>query len=69
MPPKTHIALKHLRHQLNSLLALQFRGQILTESQILWSQLAEAILGKVKFKEEGEGEGVGPTIVVVNNAR
>ncbi|EIN14170.1 P-loop containing nucleoside triphosphate hydrolase protein [Punctularia strigosozonata HHB-11173 SS5] len=69
IPPKTHIALKHLRHQLNASLALQFRGQPLTESQVLWSQMAENVLGKIKIKEDGESDGISRSIVVVNNSR
>ncbi|KAJ3839808.1 P-loop containing nucleoside triphosphate hydrolase protein [Lentinula raphanica] len=49
--PKTNVALKFLRAQLTSLLGCQFRGKILTESQILWNELALMILGKVKIEE------------------
>ncbi|KAJ3851495.1 P-loop containing nucleoside triphosphate hydrolase protein [Lentinula lateritia] len=49
--PKTNIALKFLRTQLTSLLAYQFRGKILTESHILWNDLALMVLGKVKIED------------------
>ncbi|KAJ3995009.1 P-loop containing nucleoside triphosphate hydrolase protein [Lentinula boryana] len=49
--PKTNIALKFLRTQLASLLGYQFRGKILTESQILWNELALMVLGKVKIED------------------
>ncbi|KAJ4483983.1 P-loop containing nucleoside triphosphate hydrolase protein [Lentinula lateritia] len=49
--PKTNIALKFLRTQLTSLLWYQFRGKILTESQILWNELALMVLGKVKIED------------------
>ncbi|KAE9410966.1 HA2-domain-containing protein [Gymnopus androsaceus JB14] len=49
--PKTNIALKILRTQLASLLAYQFRGKILTESHILWNELALMVLGKVKIED------------------
>ncbi|KAG5648099.1 hypothetical protein DXG03_007134 [Asterophora parasitica] len=50
--PKVNIALKFLRTQLASLLAHQFRGKILTESQILWNEKALMVLGKVKVDAE-----------------
>jgi ATP-dependent RNA helicase DHX29 len=53
IPGKTAVALKHLRSRLASVLALQFRNQPLTESQILWKELAEMILAKVKPTENG----------------
>lgn len=53
LAPKTNIALKILRTQLASLLAYQFRGKVVTESHILWNELALMVLGKVKLEEEG----------------
>jgi len=50
--PKANIALKSLRNQLGSLLALQFRGKLLTESQILWNETALAVLGKERVEED-----------------
>ncbi|KAF9068099.1 P-loop containing nucleoside triphosphate hydrolase protein [Rhodocollybia butyracea] len=49
--PKTNIALKFLRTQLTSLLAYQFKGKIVTESHILWNELALMVLGKVKIED------------------
>ncbi|GLB36275.1 putative P-loop containing nucleoside triphosphate hydrolase protein [Lyophyllum shimeji] len=48
IPPKSNIALKFLRSQLGSLLAHQFRGKTLSESQLLWNELAMMVLGKIK---------------------
>jgi len=48
IPPKSNIALKFLRSRLGSLLAQQFRGKPLTESQILWKEVAMMVLGKAK---------------------
>lgn len=50
---KSNIALKFLRGQLGSLLAHQFRGKILTESQILWNDISLMVLGKIKVEDEG----------------
>ncbi|KAG6888975.1 hypothetical protein C0995_004614 [Termitomyces sp. Mi166 len=49
IPPKSNIALKFLRAQLWSLLAYQFRGKTMTESQLLWNEIAMLVLGKVKL--------------------
>ncbi|KAG7450382.1 uncharacterized protein BT62DRAFT_916822 [Guyanagaster necrorhizus] len=54
VPPKTNIALKHLRTQLAAVLAQQFRGKVLNESQILWNDMALSVLGKVKVEDENE---------------
>jgi ATP-dependent RNA helicase DHX29 len=64
VPGKTAVALKHLRSQLASVLALQFRGKTLTESQILWKELAEMVLSKVKMKDPNEEGMLGPIVVV-----
>ncbi|KAG6832456.1 hypothetical protein H0H92_001502 [Tricholoma furcatifolium] len=48
LPPKSNVALKFLRTQLWSLLAHQFRGKPLTESQTLWNDVAISVLGKMK---------------------
>ncbi|RDB29553.1 putative helicase C15C4.05 [Hypsizygus marmoreus] len=50
--PKANVALKFLRSQLGSLLAHQFRGKTLTESQILWNEIALMVLGKVKVEAD-----------------
>ncbi|THH20831.1 hypothetical protein EW146_g599 [Bondarzewia mesenterica] len=50
IPPKTNLALKHLRVQLNALLASQLRGKPLTESQVLWMEVAMAVMGKYKLE-------------------
>ncbi|ESK98316.1 atp dependent rna [Moniliophthora roreri MCA 2997] len=52
LSPKDIVAVKALRSQLASLFAYQFRSKILTESHILWNDLAFTILGK--SKAEGE---------------
>lgn len=54
--PKLNIALKHLRHHLSQVLALEFKGKPLQETGVLWKQLAMDILGKVKVVEEGGAE-------------
>ncbi|KAI0082174.1 P-loop containing nucleoside triphosphate hydrolase protein [Panus rudis PR-1116 ss-1] len=59
--PKTGIALKHLRNALGRTLATQFRAKPLTESQVLWNDLAFKALGHVKDREE---EQTSTTIVL-----
>ncbi|KAJ7110080.1 P-loop containing nucleoside triphosphate hydrolase protein [Mycena epipterygia] len=49
--PKCNIALKFLRTHITSILAQQFRSQPLTESQVLWSDIASSVLGKEKLLE------------------
>ncbi|EEB97265.1 hypothetical protein MPER_03458, partial [Moniliophthora perniciosa FA553] len=44
LSPKNIVAVKVLRSQLASLFAHQFRSKILTESHILWNDLAFTIL-------------------------
>lgn len=56
IPPKTNIALKHLRNQVNAVLATQLRGKPLTESQMLWMQSAMVVIGKLKLEGAGDGE-------------
>ncbi|KAJ7446519.1 P-loop containing nucleoside triphosphate hydrolase protein [Mycena galericulata] len=51
VPPKCNIALKFLRTHLASILAQQFRNRPLTESQVLWSEIASSVLGKEKLLE------------------
>ncbi|KAJ2920247.1 hypothetical protein MD484_g9, partial [Candolleomyces efflorescens] len=51
---KTHVALKYLREHLFDILSTQFRGQPLTETHVLWNELAANILGKIKPKDERE---------------
>lgn len=61
--------MKHLRVQLSNLLASQFRGKPLTESQVLWNELAMTVLGKTKIESEEDTDRevpIGP-IVVVNS--
>jgi ATP-dependent RNA helicase DHX29 len=62
IPPKSNIALKFLRSQLSALLAHQFRGKFLAESQIFWNEVALKVLGKGKMKED---EGTNDPIVVI----
>lgn len=50
--PKVNIALKLLRAQLANLLAKQYRGKVLTESLMLWYDIALMILGKVNPNQE-----------------
>jgi ATP-dependent RNA helicase DHX29 len=49
--PKSNVALKELRSRLGSLLAHQYRGKPLIESQILWNDLAMLVLGKIKVED------------------
>ena len=48
------------------MLANQIRGKPLSESELLWNELAMSVLGKTKLiagEEEGQG-GIGQIIVV-----
>ena len=54
MGPKTNIALKFLRDQLAALLASQFRGRPLSETQIEWNSVAMTVLGKLKSSDDAE---------------
>ena len=58
MSPKANVALKYLRIQLASLLASQFRGKTLMETQVIWSQTALMVLGKEKVVEEDDATNV-----------
>jgi ATP-dependent RNA helicase DHX29 len=58
MPGKTAVALKHLRQHLGSLLAVQFRGVPFTETQVLWKELAEMVLAKIKVDSESPSVGL-----------
>jgi len=60
--PKSNVAIKILRNHLASILAQQFRGKPLSESQNLWFKLALMVLGKVKIEVEGEEHH--PNVVV-----
>ncbi|KAG1885768.1 P-loop containing nucleoside triphosphate hydrolase protein [Suillus subluteus] len=51
---KANVALKILRQHLTTILALQLRGKPLTESQVLWYELATAALGKIKLETGDE---------------
>lgn len=64
---KTNVALKHLRTQLASVLAIQFRGKPLTESQMLWKNLGEKVLGKIRIRDPDDVDGMPGGIVVVNH--
>ncbi|KAI0051742.1 P-loop containing nucleoside triphosphate hydrolase protein [Auriscalpium vulgare] len=48
VPAKTNLALKQLRTHLATILANQLRRKPLSETQVLWLEMALAILGKVK---------------------
>ncbi|EMD41750.1 hypothetical protein CERSUDRAFT_110326 [Gelatoporia subvermispora B] len=52
--PKASIALKLLRSNIGSLLSTQLRGKPLTETQLLWNELAMMVLGKVKIQQPVE---------------
>ncbi|KAF8559205.1 P-loop containing nucleoside triphosphate hydrolase protein [Imleria badia] len=54
LTPRANIAMKILRSQLSSILAQQFRGKPLTESQIQWHQFAMVALGRTKLDTETE---------------
>ena len=54
LAPRANIAMKILRNQLSSILAHQFRGKPLTESQIQWHKLAMVALGGTKLETETE---------------
>ena len=65
VPGRASVALKYLRHHLATILANQIRGKPLSESQLLWNELAMTVLGKVKLiagEEEGQG-GIGQIVV------
>jgi ATP-dependent RNA helicase DHX29 len=61
--PKSNVAIKILRHHLGTILAQQFRGKPLSETQDLWFELAVMALAKEKIQAEGEEH---PPVVVVN---
>jgi len=54
LTPKANVALKILRQHLTTILAQQLRGRPLTESQVLWYDLAMAALGKIKLETEDD---------------
>lgn len=54
LTPRANIAIKVLRTQLSGILAQQFRGKPLTESQIQWHKLAMVALGRTKLETEIE---------------
>lgn len=51
VPPRTNLALKILRTQLNALLAQQFQGKPLTNLQTKWMEFCLLAIGKVKLIE------------------
>lgn len=55
LAPKANVALKILRQHLTTILALQLRGKPLSESQVLWYELATAALGKIKLETGDDG--------------
>jgi ATP-dependent RNA helicase DHX29 len=66
IPGRFNIALKYLRHHLATILASQIRGKPLSESQLLWDEIAMTVLGKMKLitgEEENQG-GIGQIVVV-----
>ena len=63
---RINVALKYLRYHLATVLANQIRGKPLSESQLLWNELAMSVLGRTKLitsEDEGQG-GIGQIIVV-----
>lgn len=64
--PETAVALKFLRNEIGQLLAAQYRGQPLIESQVSWNEIAMMVLGKVKIKDPEERE---ETITLVVHRR
>ncbi|KAF6766323.1 pre-mRNA-splicing factor ATP-dependent RNA helicase prp22 [Ephemerocybe angulata] len=54
IPAKTNVALKLLREHLYDILSAQFRGQALTETHVLWNEVAQMVLGKIKPKDDKE---------------
>ena len=63
---KTGVALKRLRNEVGQLLASQYRGQALVETQVNWNDIAMLVLGKVKQKDPDEKE---ETITLVVHRR
>lgn len=51
---RANTAVKILRTELSNILAQQFRGKPLTESQVEWHKLAMAALGRTKLETEIE---------------
>lgn len=66
LEPKTSVALKFLRNNLGQLLATQFRGRPLTESQAIWEELALRILGHIKPQDPDAKQ---ETLTLVVNRR
>ncbi|KAJ3558034.1 hypothetical protein NM688_g1149 [Phlebia brevispora] len=64
LEPKTNVALKYLRNQLGLLLAAQFRGESLANSQVPWHDIAITILSKVKPPQEPESKSHTLTLVL-----
>ncbi|KAH9486800.1 putative helicase C15C4.05 [Psilocybe cubensis] len=57
--PKTSIALKILRERLTSLLARQYEGKVLTDSQSKWMELGLLALSRIKLVSENDGAAIG----------
>lgn len=51
VPPKTLVALKHLRAQLGAIVATRMRGKEMTSVQAEWWGLAMEMLGREKVPE------------------
>lgn len=62
IPPKPNVAIKILRTHLGAVLAQQFRGKPLSESQGRWFELALMVLGKIKLDPVGGDEPVSVLI-------
>jgi ATP-dependent RNA helicase DHX29 len=63
LSPKANVAMKHLRSQLGSILADQFIGKPLSETQIAWNDMALVVLGK-KSKPDETGCVPNDSVVV-----
>ncbi|KAJ3571585.1 hypothetical protein NP233_g3653 [Leucocoprinus birnbaumii] len=50
--PKSNVALKYLRMHMSTILASQFRGRLLDESQTRWKDTGMTVLAKLKQKED-----------------
>lgn len=65
LTPRANVAMKILRTQLSSILAQQFRGKALMESQIQWHGLAMAALGRTKLETEIVEQAASGTTMVI----
>ncbi|KAF4623096.1 hypothetical protein D9613_001917 [Agrocybe pediades] len=57
--PRTNIALKILRERLSSILAQQFQGKTLSQSQSAWMELATLALSRTKLESAKDDAAIG----------